>query len=460
MSLLKQSFLQPTDYVVNLVPVCQSEFNDWFARQDDFCKNWVQTTGFVAKPYSRCFLPDPEGRLLHVYLGVTNLEDIWAFADLANSLPEGKYQFVSLASNFDINNAALGWALGAYTFNRYKAANRAPAQLVLPEEIDDKQLTALIESMYLIRDLINTPSADMGPAELAQSMQVVAQQYSAQFKQLIGKQLQQEYPALYTVGASSQREPRLLELRWGNPQHPKITLVGKGVCFDSGGLDIKTASGMLLMKKDMGGAAHALGLAKLIMAMNLPVSLRVLIGAADNVIAANAYKPGDIITTRKGLTIEVTNTDAEGRLVICDALTAASAEQPDLLLDFTTLTGAARIALGTDVPVFFCNDEKVTQDLNAAAKKAQEPIWQLPLYAPYRELMESPIANMINSSNNGYAGAITAAVFLQEFIDASIPWVHFDLMAWNLPNRPGRPQGGEAMAIRAVWQYLCKRYAL
>ncbi|MCC7219649.1 MAG: leucyl aminopeptidase family protein, partial [Candidatus Contendobacter sp.] len=300
---------------------------------------------------------------------------------------------------------------------------------------------------------------DLMPEHLAETMQGLAQEFNATLEQTVGDELlSHNFPLIHAVGRASIHPPRLLDLRWGDPNHPSLTLVGKGVCFDSGGLDLKPSGAMRLMKKDMGGAATALGLARLIMSAGLPVRLRVLIAAVDNAVAGNAFRPGDVIRSRQGLTVEIHNTDAEGRLVLGDALTAAGSEQPDFMINFATLTGAARTALGTALPALFCNDEPLAAGLLAAAEREQDPVWRLPLHQPYRELLDSKIADIANAADSPYAGAISAALFLKEFVPEGLPWAHFDLMAWNLKSRPGRPEGGEAMAMRAVFSWLEQRY--
>jgi leucyl aminopeptidase len=316
-----------------------------------------------------------------------------------------------------------------------------------------------VQAITLVRDLINTPAEDMMPEHLAQAMITLAQAFNAHVEQVVGDSLlDQNFPTIHAVGRASTHPPRLLELRWGKESAPKLTLVGKGVCFDSGGLDLKAANNMRLMKKDMGGAAHVMGLAHRVMSTGLPVRLRVLVPTVENAVAGNAFRPGDVIRSRKGLTIEIDNTDAEGRLILCDALATGAADNPDLMIDFATLTGAARVALGTEIPVFFCNTDEVAAGLMATAETEHDPIWRLPLHAPYRELLDSKIADIANSAGAPYGGAITAALFLQEFVPAGIPWVHFDIMAWNTKSRPGRPEGGEAMGLRAVFRYLCQRF--
>jgi leucyl aminopeptidase len=438
--------------------VTKENYSTWLKKQSAFLKNWLTTTQFKAEVGQVRLVPNSSGQLIQVICVIAEFNDFWAAGSLPLNLPQAKYYFD--LSTKDYQNFAIAWGLGAYQFIRYKKASRLPAQLILPKEIDQRHVQNIVESIYLVRTLINIPTDDMGPSELAAATAHLAKQYKAKFSQIVGKQLlKNNFASIYTVGRASDDSPRLLDLRWGNKKHPRITLVGKGVCFDSGGLDIKTSSGMQLMKKDMGGAAHVLGLARMIMDAKLPVCLRVLIPAVENSISGNAYRPGDVITSRKGTTVEIGNTDAEGRVILADALTEAVSESPDLIIDIATLTGAARIALGTDLPAVFSNQDKVVNDLIAEADKSLDPIWRLPLFSAYRDALNSSIADINNCTNDGYAGAITAGLFLKEFVPDNIPWLHFDLMAWNLKTRPGRPQGGEAMALRALFGYLAKKYS-
>jgi leucyl aminopeptidase len=438
--------------------VFTSEFETWVQKQKPFIQHWLAASNFKAESYSFCLLPDDEGHLAQIYVGAKEINDFWVLGNLAYGLPSGIYKL-----NHDdpaiIKNAVISWALGAYRFNQYKKEAIAPAQLLLSELPIEQEAQQLIHATYLVRDLINTPTEYMGPAQLAEAVIHLGRQFSADVSQIVGEDLiQHNYPAIHAVGRASSNPPRLIDLRWGENTNPKLTLVGKGVCFDSGGLDLKSTAGMALMKKDMGGAAHVLGLAYMIMATQLPVNLRVLIPAVENVVSGNAYRPGDIILTRKGLHVEIGNTDAEGRLILADALTEAVTEKPDFLIDFATLTGAARVALGPDLPALFCNEERISADLLAKSKQEQDPLWSLPLYQPYREYLDSPFADINNNSSNAYGGAIAAALFLQEFVGPDQAWGHIDLMAWNMSDRPGRPQGGEAMGLRAVWAYLRERY--
>ncbi|MCP5418897.1 MAG: leucyl aminopeptidase family protein [Gammaproteobacteria bacterium] len=449
---------QPAD-AVPLIPVLTGQFQDWLKNQSEFARNWIEGTGFKAKPHTICLAPGGEGTLDRVIVGVETVDDPWALGGLPYALPAGCYYLQSEWEAVSQERLLVGWGLGAYRYTRYKESKQTPAQLVMPEFCDDQAIERRLQSFYLVRDLINTPAADMMPEQLADTLFALAGEFGAQAKQWVGEELlQADFRLIHAVGRASVHAPRLLDLSWGETAHPRITLVGKGVCFDSGGLDLKTANGMRLMKKDMGGAAHALGLARLIMSAGLPVRLRVLIPTVENAVAGNALRPGDVVRSRKGLTVEIDNTDAEGRLILCDALAEAVTDQPELLLDFATLTGAARVALGTEVPALFCNDDGLAEGLLAMAVNERDPFWRLPLHKPYRDMLDSRIADIANSSSGGFGGAITAALFLQEFVPATISWAHFDLMAWNSKARPGRPEGGEAMGLRAVFQYLCQRF--
>lgn len=446
---------------IPIVPIAQKDFPAWIATQEDFVAKWVSQFEFSAKPETFCWIPAPDGvQVQQVLLGVSDALDFWPWGLLPFNLPKGAYYIEGIDDSDYVSKAAMAWGLGAYEFTRYKKSTKTSAQLIVPtDDLHDIQL--LVKAIYLVRDLVNTPAEDMGPRQLREAVELVASPFGATVNAIVGDELlEQNYPAIHTVGRASTRPPCLIDLHWGNPSYPRVTLVGKGVCFDSGGLDLKSTSGMALMKKDMAGAAHALSLAYLIMSASLPVFLRVLIPAVDNVIAGNAYRPGDVITTRKGLTVEVNNTDAEGRLVVADSLTAATAEHPELLLDFTTLTGAARVAMGPDITAMFCNDRELAKHLLKHARNVQDPIVELPLYKPYRKYLESKVADLSNAVAIPYGGAITAGLFLNEFVPPEVAWAHFDLMAWNLMWQPSRPEGGEAMAIRAVFSYLVDRFGV
>ena len=443
---------------IPIILVVESEFDTWLERQDEPSRRWLTATGFKAKPGGFSLVSGADGRLRAVVAGIRNIDDFWALGSLPAALPEGDYVLDAPFEPRQLERLTLGWALGAYQFTRYKNPKRAMARLALDPACDGKRIRDHADALGWVRDLINTPAENMMPEHLAEATQSLSQQFGASMEQIVGDDLlARNYPVIHAVGRASAHPPRLLDLRWGDPSHPKVTLLGKGVCFDSGGLDLKPSSAMRLMKKDMGGAATALGLARLVMSAALPVRLRVLVAAVDNAVSGNAFRPGDILRSRQGLTIEIHNTDAEGRLVLCDALAEAGNERPAFLFDFATLTGAARVALGTEIPALFCNDETLAAGLLAAADREQDPLWRLPLHQPYREMLDSKIADLANATESSYAGAITAALFLKEFVPAGIPWAHFDLMAWNLKTQPGRPEGGEAMGMRAVFSWLEQR---
>jgi leucyl aminopeptidase len=450
-----------TDYLVaddhaaaGAIPISlqtRQTYDDWLKAQPAPRRAWLAASGFKAQAGGFCLLPGDGGGLEEVLVVIDPDEPIWSFAGLPTALPPGSYRLDHGMRPAAASRAALGWCLGCYAFTRYKANGRDYARLVWPKSADAAQVTHTAEAIALVRDLVNTPANDMGPAELAEAARALAKQHRAKCTVIVGDALlKRNYPAVHAVGRAATAEPRLIDLRWGS-RGPKVTLVGKGVCFDSGGLDLKPAAGMKLMKKDMGGAAHVLGLASLIMAEQLPVQLRVLVPAVENAVAGNAFRPLDVLQTRKGLTVEVGNTDAEGRLILCDALAEADSEKPDLLVDFATLTGAARVALGPDLPALFSNDDKLAGLLLRSGASEGDPVWRLPLFKGYRQGLDSKVADLNNISNSPYAGAITAALFLENFVSASTRWAHFDVMAWNVAPRPGRPEGGEAMGLRAVY---------
>lgn len=450
-------FAQESTGSIPIKIVTTQQYSTWLSQQRSFVQAWLTSTQFKNSPGSYSLIADETGKVEFVLCCVTDKNHFWKVGSLATVLPEGLYHFD--VSDEEYTHFAMAWGLGAYQFTRYKKPSRPPAKLVLGKNHSCALIQNLVESIYLVRDLINTPTDNMGPSELAQAAEALAKNYKAQFSQITGDDLlKQNYPSIHTVGRASDDAPRLLDLRWGNSKHPKVTLVGKGVCFDTGGLDIKPASAMLLMKKDMGGAAHVLGLARMIMAAQLPICLRVLIPAVENAISGNAYRPGDVIRSRKGITIEVGNTDAEGRVVLADALTEAVSDEPELIIDIATLTGAARVALGTELPAMFSNQNALAAQLMEHGDRILDPVWRMPLFPAYRELINSQIADINNNTADSYAGAITAALFLKEFVPDSIPWLHFDLMAWNVKSKPGRPIGGEAMALRAIFSYLQSKY--
>lgn len=436
----------------------ETELSSWIATQNEFTQAVVKSTQFKAKSGTFCLITDTQGQLNQVILGLRNAKDFRAFGALPAVLPQGIYSIEQPDDYFD---AALGWGMGGYTFTRYKSEfTPRTAQLYLPDNVQHDALAHQLDAIYLGRDLINTPTEDMGPDELEAAVRASAKKHGAQVRVIEGdKLLKENYPSVHAVGRASTREPRVIDVTWGSHDAPKITLVGKGVCFDSGGYDIKTAAGMLYMKKDMAGAAMMLSLAQWIMAAKLPVRLRLLIGAVENLIAGNSYKPGDVIKTRSGKTVEINNTDAEGRVVLCDLLTEACSEKPDLLIDFATLTGAARVALGWDIPAMFTDNDKLAQMLSDSGNKVGDPVWRMPLVQSYLDYFKSDIADMSNCSDIPYGGAITAALYLQQFVDKDIRWAHFDTPAWNFSATPARPVGAEVFAIRAIFDYVKGHYS-
>lgn len=450
------------DGAVPLVPLTRATLTDWLATQDAVHKAWIDGADFKAEPGRTLAVPGPDGSPVRVLVGLEDTADHWSFAALPFALPPGAYCLADPEGTPFADRAALGWALGGYRFERYKSpsdAQRAPAALVWPESCDRASVERDALATFLVRDLINTPAADMGPAELARAAADLAAEFGATCRVVVGDDLLDAgYPAIHAVGRGSDRAPRLIDLRWGSEDAPRLTLVGKGVCFDSGGLDLKPSSGMLLMKKDMGGGAHAMGLARMVMTAGLPVRLRMLVPAVENMVSGSSFRPLDVLATRKGLTVEVGNTDAEGRLVLSDALADADEEDPALIVDFATLTGAARAALGPDLPAMFCNHEPTAASLAAAADRVGDPLWRLPLWQPYAKTLDSTVADLNNVGAMPMAGAITAALFLERFVRRETLWVHFDLYGWHPGGRPGRQKGGEAMALRAVFAVLAERF--
>ena len=423
-------------------------------------RHWLATCAFVGAADTFALVPAADGQLGRVFAGVAAATHPFALAALPQALPVGEYTLAEDGLVLDAEAAALSWELGSYQFDLYKPRKRAPATLVLPPSANAKRGIALATAMAATRDLVNTPAEHMGPPELAKAAEMVAKQHGAKFTQIVGDALlKKNFPAIHAVGRASPRAPRLIELNWGKPDAPRLTLVGKGVCFDTGGLNIKGADGMRQMKKDMGGAANVLGLAALVMAFKLPVRLQVLIPAVENSISGNAYRPGDVIPTRKGLHIEIGNTDAEGRVVLSDALAYAAEFKPELLIDMATLTGAARIALGAQLPALFSKHHDTARDLVDLGLKMDDPMWHMPLWAPYKAGIESSIGDIVNTGRNALGGAINAALFLEYFVAEHQDWLHIDLFAWNDIARPGRPIGGEAQTIRTLLAYLEQRFS-
>jgi leucyl aminopeptidase len=434
-------------------------WTDWLARQSPRARTAVAAHALTGKAGNRAVLPGDGPEDWSMLLVCNEPESSpWRIASLGEQLPEGTYR---LASG-EPGAAMLGWCLAQHRFDRYRKDEKpvGPRVLLTGEPAQIEHIVRLAAATAKVRDLVNTAAADLGPAELEAEAEALARAHDARLAVIRGAELVKGYPMIHTVGqaAAKGREPRLIELEWGNSAHPRIAIVGKGVCFDSGGLDIKPSSGMRLMKKDMGGAAHALALAGLVMAARLKVRLHLLIPAVENSVAGNAFRPGDVLATRKGLTVENTNTDAEGRLILGDALTRAGEEKPEMILDFATLTGAARIALGPDLPATFANDDMLAADLLAAGDAVHDPLWRLPLWDGYDEMFKSDIADLVNAPDGGFAGAVTAALFLRRFVPEGMLWAHFDTFAWRPSAKPGRPKGGEALGLRAAWAMLKGRY--
>jgi leucyl aminopeptidase len=433
-----------------------ADYPAWSAEQPERVRQWLAATNHRGDAGTIAWMP--AGTSDAAAIAVVGDDPLYAAGDLPFQLPPGDYRAITLPTSA-VDLAVLGWGLGAYRYTRYKAAQRIPSRLVVPKVCNAALLRNQLDAIALVRDLINAPASDMLPEQLADAAATLAQEFDARCDIIVGDDLlANNFPTIHAVGRASANAPRLIDINWGNDTDPRVTLIGKGVCFDSGGLDIKPSTGMRLMKKDMGGAAHVLGIARLVMSQRLPVRLRVLVAAVENAISANAFRPGDIVRSRKGTTIEVDNTDAEGRLVLCDALALACEGDPGTIIDFATLTGAARTALGTELPALFCNDDALADGLIEAGRRVADPVWRMPLHQPYRKMLDSKVADVANSSGSPYAGAITAALFLEAFVTPATPWAHFDLMAWNLATTPGRPEGGEAMGLRAVYAHLASRF--
>jgi len=455
------SLIDDTTGAVPVAVVSKNGLAAWREKADPRERDWVAATGFTGEAGKLALVPGADGKLGRALVGHGDDEvAMWGLAGLSEKLPEGRYRLDGPPPGADPSRLALGWALGTYAFTRYREKKKpGDATLVWPEGSDRGLVERLAAGVFLARDLANTPASDMGPEEFAAIATRVAHQAGATCRVIAGDELlAANYPTIHMVGRASDRAPRLVDIVWGEANAPKVTLVGKGVCFDTGGLDLKPASGMKMMKKDMAGAAIVLGLGQAIMAASLPVRLRVLLPLVENSVSGNAMRPLDIIKTRKGLTVEIGNTDAEGRLILCDALAEASTEQPAVLVDIATLTGAARVALGPELPALFCNDDAFAAGLLETGTAEDDPLWRMPLWRPYRKLIDSKIADMNNVSDGPHAGAITAAVYLQEFVEPGIPWAHIDVMAWNTRSRPGRPEGAEAQTLRALYAHIAARF--
>ncbi len=444
--------------------IAKPDLDAWRATRPAPEQTWLAAAGFDASLGKTIPIPGPDGGLGAIAAGwgtqETRSRDRWQFGAIAASLPPGSYRIASAHDPDTLQEATLAFLLAGYGFSRYKPAPVPEKALVTPEGLDPARLTTLAEAVALGRDLINTPAADMGPDALEKALLSLATRFSADASVTKGAELlARNFPMIHAVGRASDQAPRLIDLTWGDPEAPKVTLVGKGVCFDTGGLDIKPPASMGLMKKDMGGAANTMALAQMIMALDLPVRLRLLIPAVENSISAGAFRPGDILTSRKGLSVEVNNTDAEGRLVLADALALADEEAPELLICMATLTGAARVALGPDLPPFFTRDEALAADLTEAAAKATDPLWRLPLWPPYETLIEPEIADLDNAPSGGMAGAVTAALFLARFVENTAAFAHFDIYGWTPTPKPARPKGGAVQGPLALLSVIEKRFA-
>ena len=461
-----------TDFASLLVPnrgqkarpihlVDKKTFEGWAKARPADDRALLQAHGFDGKK-GYAFVLLPRGNDFEVVSAVKNAAELspWCVAKLGESLPEGTYKL----AEGEPGKAALGWLLAQHRFDAYRSKKDEPVPgprvLVTGEAAKIDETVRLAEATVFVRDLVNTPAGDLGPAEIEQAVKAEALRSGAKFKVTSGDELAKGYPLIAAVGraATTERGPRLIELEWGDTRHPRIAIVGKGVCFDSGGLDLKPASGMRLMKKDMGGAAHALALARLVATARLPVRLHLLIPAVENAVSGAAYRPGDIVESRKGLFVEIDNTDAEGRLILADALAKAVEGKPELIVDFATLTGAARIALGPDLPATFVNRDDLASELETASREVEDPIWRMPLWDPYEEMLKSDLADLANASSSPMAGCITAAMFLKRFVPDDIAWAHLDTFAWRDTAKPGRPKGGDALGLRALFETLRRRH--
>ncbi len=441
---------------IQLIPVNKKALKHFLKDCPEY-QAWIDHHQFAHKCHSVLTLPATTGVISQVLVGIEGFDPYFALASAAERLSPHTYELDDRYDLISLEQAALGWSLACYRFSYFKPIKPTPMLQV------DAAILAVVQplasSIGMVRDWVNMPAEDMNPEALAMTVDEIGLRFKAVTTTVIGEDLlAHHFPMIHAVGRAGHTEPRLIQLVWGNPAHPRLALVGKGVCFDTGGLDLKDAAGMLRMKKDMGGAAHALALSYLIMAYQLPVHLSLYIPAVENNVASNAYRPGDVYVTRKGLTVEIGNTDAEGRLVLSDALTLACEQEPDLLIDFATLTGAARVALGPEIPALFSNQPAIAQEILTISQEIQDLVWPMPLYRPYASGLESKIADLNNVASHGLAGAIIGALFLEKFVDPGIDWCHLDLNAWNTRALPGRPEGGEAQGLRAVFAYLVKRY--
>jgi leucyl aminopeptidase len=454
----------PRGHAATTVPVTFVNASTWPERREQLDprgRAFAEASGFEPKAGRHLLLPGAEGGLAGVLFALEPADDpstdLFRPGALSGLLPAGAYRFAN--APHDPKLAALAFALGCYRFTRYRKQDEKELKLELPGNVDGEDLIRIVEGVCLARDLINTPANDMGPSELEEAARTLAGRHGASVRSIVGDELiTQGFPLIHAVGRAASRAPRLVDIIWGDPGHPKVTLIGKGVCFDTGGLDIKPESGMLNMKKDMGGAATMLALAHMLMDRGAKLRLRVLIPAVENAISGSAFRPRDVYRSRKGLTVEIGNTDAEGRLVLADALALADEEQPDLIADMATLTGAARVALGPDIPPFYTDDDELAADLAACAAAENDPLWRMPLWRPYDQMLDSKVADLNNVASGNFGGSITAALFLRRFVAATKAWLHCDIFAWNQGTKPGRPEGAECQAARALYALLVARY--
>ncbi|MCA8867277.1 MAG: leucyl aminopeptidase family protein [Rhodobacteraceae bacterium] len=456
-------FADRHDRSIPITILDEEQLPGWLAQAGASVQAWVTASGFKAKLGSCLLLPDHSGLPQAVLFGWGNNKcrnrGRFHFAKAAEKLVAGTYHIKSGLQPDELDQAALGWLLAAYRFDRYKSTTPATALLQAPDGVDVQRLEAIARAEFLCRDLINTPANDMGPAALETAFRALAKPFRARISVTSGEALLKgNFPLIHAVGRASDQQPRLLDLNWGRTGDPKVTLVGKGVCFDTGGLNLKPGTSMALMKKDMGGAATVMGLAHLIMELKLPVRLRVLVPAVENSVSAGAMRPGDVLTSRKGLSVEINNTDAEGRLVLADALALADEEKPDLLISMATLTGAARVALGPDLAPYYTDDATLAEELDRASRKVGDPIWRMPFWDPYEKLIEPDIADLDNAPSGGMAGSITAALFLRRFVENAGTFAHFDIYGWCPTTAPARPKGGAFLAARAIFETLSQKF--
>lgn len=455
-----QSFIRHQDLPSEVVPIILDvvtaiEWDRYANSLTDAQRVFASERGFKGESGQRIRLPEADGRIKRVLMGLSEHETDaeMRLGSLGGSLPAGYYSFGHLPKALDVRLASIGWGMGAYHFDRYLSEKTDPPVLVLDNNAFETEVISSVAATTLCRDLINTPASDMGPVALEQAARDLAQTFDADMTSVVGEDLlEQNYPMIHAVGRAAHEAPRLVEFEWGNPEHPRLAVIGKGITFDTGGVNMKSASGARIMKKDMGGAAHALALSHMIMANNLPVRLHCLLAIAENAVSSNAYRPGDILQSRIGLTVEIDNTDAEGRLVLGDALTKATEGDPVFMIDFATLTGAARVALGPHLPPMFCNRPAPIEAVSRHGMAQLDPVWNLPLWQPYNSLLSSPIASLKNSGG-GFAGSVTAGLFLERFVK-NTPWMHFDTYGWNPAARPGHPKGGDMYGVRAVYAWL------